>query len=261
MLHQANANLDPSALWTAPRRHGGAAAPVVRAAVWPELAETATGMDSALSAPAAVVAPQPGLSEDEVARLCAGAAASAAAEVEARVRAELAGEADAAQAELASALRVLADAVATRRERLRADAVPIGAALGRLLGYRAIEAEPLAAAEAVVGELLVELGDGPEEVNVEVAPALVDDLRARMAAITTEASFPGRVEVRAGPGLRGGEVRLLWRDGWAERLLCDLDARAAGALEGLGRPGSAGDGPPAPAITVEHGRVNAGEQA
>jgi hypothetical protein len=39
--------------------------------------------------------------------------------------------------------------------------------------------------------------------------------------------------VRPSAKLRPGEVRVAWRDGWAERLLGEVEARAAAALAAL----------------------------
>lgn len=185
-----------------------------------------------------------------MAALCAMAAAEAAAAAEARLASELGREAELAQARLAEDVAALATAVADRQGRLRADAVGVGAALGRLLAYEAIARNPLAAAASVLDELIAELRD-EADVVVEVAPALVDGLRARLDAVAADPRPGSLVEVRAGPGLRGGEVRVLWRDGWAERLLRDLEARAAEILAGFEEAG----GPPGRVVVVEDGEI------
>src|SRR5687767_13535722 len=118
------------------------------------------------------------------------------------------------------------------RARLSADAVAIGAGLGRTLAHAALRQEPTAAARAVAAELLAELRDVPE-VTVEVPPAQLDELRASLADLARQAGHPGLIEVQPQAALRAGEVRLRWRDGWAERLLALIEARAAAALAAL----------------------------
>lgn len=223
--------------------------------VWPDMAAAPATNTATAAAEPGVPAPEPPppvlYAEEEVARLCAEAASTAAAEAEARVRAEVARAGEDAAARLADSLATLAGTIEARREGLRAEAVPIAAALGRLIAYEAVGADPLAAAEAVAAGLLAELRDEPE-VAVEVAPKLVDELRPRLAALVAGSRLADALEVRAGAGLRAAEVRVLWRDGWAERSLARLESRAADALAALAGNGAVAAGA---GIVVEDGRV------
>ena len=250
----------PARGWAEPRR--GAAAPLGWGrVVWPDLtvARSPLPLAEALEAPPPPEPmPLPLVAQEEVERLCASAADAAAAVAEARVRAELASEHREVESRLAGAFHVLADEIAARRDGLGAEAVPIGAALGRLLAYQAIAAEPLALAEAVAAGLLAELRDEPE-IAVEVTPGLVEELGSRLAALAAGSRAAAGVTVRAGAGLRPGEVRVLWRDGWAERLLAQLELRAGealGALAGNGRAATRGG-----RVVVEGGVISGGEEA
>jgi hypothetical protein len=141
---------------------------------------------------------------------------------------------------VAEGLAGVAGAIEARREALRAAAVSIGAEMGRALAWRALAAEPLAVAEALLGEILPSLAE-VTEVTVEVPPPQCPALAARLAAIMRDAPHAPMIEVRAAPDLRPGEARLRWRDGWAERLLHRIEAEAMAALAAaVGAPAEAG---------------------
>ena len=167
-----------------------------------------------------------------MARLCAAAAAKADAAATRRACAREAEERQAAESRLAAAFSSLADGIRSRRTALEATAVAVGAALGRSLAWEALEQDPTAVAAGVLAQLLPELRD-EAEVVVEVGESGAEAVRARVAALAAEAGFPGLVEVRPSATLRPGEVRVAWRDGWAERLLAEVEARAAAALAAL----------------------------
>jgi hypothetical protein len=110
--------------------------------------------------------------------------------------------------------------------------VTLGAELGRALAREAVGRQPLADAAAMLAELLAELTDEPE-VTVTAPAEHADELRAALPGIAARAGCSALLEVRADPALLAGELRLAWRDGWAERLRADLETRAAEALAAL----------------------------
>jgi hypothetical protein len=183
-----------------------------------------------------------------VARLCAAAATEAAAATSARLRTREAEERHAAEACLTAAFSSLAESIRTRRSALDATAVAVGAALGRALAWEALAQDPTAAAASLLAQLLPELRDEPEVV-VEVGAPSDEPVRARVADLATEAGFPGLVEVRPSAALRPGEARVTWRDGWAERLLAEVEARAAAALASL-TGGSPPDAPSSEMVEI-----------
>lgn len=221
----------PDGLW-APRRSRVVPPRPARHVVWLELAPPDAG-DPAGEIAAKPLEPAPlTFSEDEVARLCAAAAAKADAAAMRRACTREAEERQAAEARLAAAFSSLGDGIRSRRTALEATAVAVGAALGRSLAWEALGQDPTTVAAGVLAQLLPELRD-EAEVVVEVGASGTDALRARVAALAAEAGFPGLVEVRPSATLRPGEVRVAWRDGWAERLLAEVEARAAAALAAL----------------------------
>lgn len=209
--------------------------------VWLELAPLPGPVDTVAAPPEKPREPPPLIfSEDDVARLCAAAATEAATAAAARLRAREMEERHAVEARLAAAFAALADSIRSRRSALEATAVAVGAALGRSLAWEALQRNPAAVAAGVLSEVLPELREEPEVV-VEVAAASAESARARVTALAAESGFSGLLEVRPSTTLRTGEVRVTWRDGWAERLLGDLEARAAAALAsltGVGPPGA-----------------------
>ena len=216
-------------IW-APRRARAASARPAGHVVWLELAPSNAGDHAGEAGEKPPEPPPLAFSEDDVARLCAAAATQADAAATRRLRAREAEERHAAEASLAAAVSSLADGIRSRRSAL--EAVAVGAALGRSLAWEALGRDPTAVAVGVLAQVLPELREEPEVV-VEVAPSSAEPARARVAALAAEAGFPGLLEVRPSAALRAGEVRVAWRDGWAERLLAEVEARAATALAAL----------------------------
>jgi flagellar biosynthesis/type III secretory pathway protein FliH len=142
------------------------------------------------------------------------------------------------QARLASSLTGLAATLAARRAELEAEAVAIGAELGRAIAHDALRQNPTTVAMGILGDLLVELRAEPE-VTIEVPAEDEAMVRAELTGIADACGCAGAIEVRPSTTLRRGEVRVLWRDGWAERLLDAVTARGtAGAVaRGGPRPG------------------------
>lgn len=194
---------------------------------WPELAELAR---PAAAPEAAQPGAEPALlfTEGELARLCAAAAARAAAEVRARLQEEQARERLAVQARLAAALTGLSATLAARRAELEAEAAAIGAELGRALAHDALRQNPTAVAMAVMRELLAELRAEPEIV-VEVPAEDHAELEAGLAALAHDCGCAGALVLLPSEVLRRGELRVRWRDGWAERLLDAAQARVLAA--------------------------------
>ena len=232
VLRRAAARSEPDELW-APRRsrfgtrdrHGTSSG-----SSWPARAADAAGE---IAAEARWSPPRLAFSEDEVARLCAAAAARPMPPRQTG-RAREARERQAAES--ASPPRYSCPrgrdpfpphgAGGHRRRRRRCPGP-----LARLGGRSSRTRPP--SPRACSAQLLPELRD---EAEVVVAGRSVRAPRrcARgLAALAAEAGFPGLVEVRPSATLRPGEVRVAWRDGWAERLLAEAEARAAAALAAL----------------------------
>jgi hypothetical protein len=220
---------------------------------WPELSRPLVDAPAApVVLPLAEAPAEPALTftEAEVARLCAASAATARVAALAEVTAGAQALEAASLARMADGLTSLAAAIGARREALRGGAVSVGAALGRLLAWRALAEEPLAVAEALLGEILPGLEAGTE-VTIEVPPSQRAGLAERLAAVAQDAQNPIAVEVRAASDLRLGEARLRWRDGWAERLLRQLEAEASTALAAVADFPTEADMPAIDSLTIE----------
>lgn len=144
------------------------------------------------------------------AAMAQGAEAAAAAEV----------RAEEALLRVAAALQSLDDAQAGAVERLRAEAAGLALAAARKLAPALIDDQPTAEIEALFAQCLSNLSGEPRLV-VRVADPLVDDLSQRLERIVRQAGQKAELVLLADAALAGGDCRIEWADGGAER---DLDA-------------------------------------
>lgn len=171
-------------------------------------------------------------------------AAVAGARSEAFVQGRLEGEADsaarlAAALELASArLETLATNLGAIEEAAAAEAIRFAHAFSLKLAGRLLDAAPMAQIENAARAIFEDLRGQPH-VAIRVAPELVDAAKEKLASISRERGFDGRLIVLGEPEIPSGDVRIEWADGGivrerarAEQSLtaCIDHALAAGAI-------------------------------
>ena len=145
-------------------------------------------------------------------------AALAGARAEAFVQGRLEGEADsaarlAAALELASArLETLAVNLGAIEEAASAEAIRFAHAFSLKLAGRLLDSQPMAQIENAARAIFEDLRGQPH-VAIRVAPELVDAAKERLASISRERGFDGRLIVLGEPEIPSGDVRIEWADG------------------------------------------------
>lgn len=130
-------------------------------------------------------------------------------------------EAKAAQAmalsvgEIAKTMMAMLNALDREIVDLRKQAAAIALAAARKIAGAALDANPSAEVERLIGECLNNLPREPRIV-VRIAPALMEPLKDRIDAIAHEHGFGGRIMLVAETGLKGADARIEWADGGIE---------------------------------------------
>lgn len=104
--------------------------------------------------------------------------------------------------------------------------------------------EPLAEIEALLNKCLAEAIDEPRIV-LRVANAVYEPLREQVDAMAAGSGFGGRIVLLADDALSGGDARIEWADGGAERRLAEQINEIDLALARIADP-SAAPAPPSP---------------
>ena len=150
---------------------------------------------------------------------------AAAASIEARVAATL------------EALKRGMDALEAARDACMREAEQRAIALLRTALQKTVPAlcavDPVAEIEALLAHCLAETPDEPRVV-LRVGDALFDAVQERLATITEASGYAGKVVLLADPALQGGDSRVEWANGGAERdtrrIADEIDAVLARAL-------------------------------
>lgn len=208
---------------------------------------------------AAAEASAPRFTQEELDAALAAARDEAYREAETKTRAALAAE---TQQREATALEAIARALGQSQAAYDAwiagcaqQSRDLGLALARAIVPRALARAPLADIEAMLTELVPRL-HGQPELELRLAPDLVEAGRAALANAARSADYRGAIEVVADADLADGDARLGWHRGAAERSLARLEAEAAAVIEAC-LPAEDEDLPSAPAIQVQ-GPADAG---
>lgn len=181
------------------------------------------------------------------------AAARAAGAVEGR-EAALADAAVSTEAQTAAAIEALGRAIEALGEARAAwagDTEQRAVALLRAALQKAVPAfaakEPVAEIEALLAGCLAEALDEPRIV-LRVSDALFEAVQARISAVVQAGGYSGKVVLLADAALSGGDGRVEWADGGAERdasrIAQEIDAVLARALAAP---------PPCPSEETLHG--------
>ncbi len=221
---------------SAPRRPGPSQGkPAVRFR-YPPLEDQSEPGSPSLPAPAPAPAPppEPTFSAEELAGAVAAGREEAAAETEARVRAEMLASHEHRQTE---ALAAIAEGLAASQAALdrmlsaRAGASrDLALAVARALVAKALARQPLADIEAMFREVVVRL-EGLPWLELRLAPDLVPAGQASLAQAVEEADYRGEIRVIPDARLGPGDARLIWQDGSAERDLARLEAEVTALVE------------------------------
>lgn len=101
-------------------------------------------------------------------------------------------------------------------EVLRAEAAEIAMAMARKIAPAALAALPTGDVEIALRQAMHQ-AIGEPRITLRAAPQVVEVLQARLADIAHEEGYEGRVMIAADPAMQGGDCRIEWRGGGAER--------------------------------------------
>ncbi|MEZ5825180.1 MAG: FliH/SctL family protein [Geminicoccaceae bacterium] len=153
--------------------------------------------------------------EGEVARMCAAAAARARATA-------VAGEEEKAQARLATLAGDIARVAATAEEARTAFAERAAGQLSRLLVSAIHALVPDERSRPYTDEVLqfvrqcIARLENPDELRIEMAPELVDAAGEGIRRIARDLKVRAKIRINGSDALEPGQVRVSWKDGWAE---------------------------------------------
>ena len=145
----------------------------------------------------------------------------------------LAEAAQSIEAQVAATLELLTHAIERlleERTRIEGEIERVAVTVVRTVLHRALPAlsarDPLAEFEAFVTRTLGEAFDEPRIV-LRVSDAVFEPVKARLPALSQAAGYSGKLVLLADPALAGGDGRIEWADGGAERdqglVLAELD--------------------------------------
>src|ERR1700759_1087400 len=143
-------------------------------------------------------------------------AAQAKADRESQASVLAAQALDRSVAALTIAVRAALDNSAAEVEALRVEAAHLALALAKKIAPAALAALPAGDVEIVLRQAMHQ-AIGEPRVTLRAAPAVVEVLEARLTDIAHEEGYEGRVMIAADPAMAGGDCRIEWRGGGAER--------------------------------------------
>jgi flagellar assembly protein FliH len=133
-------------------------------------------------------------------------------------------------AALEKAVREALAASAAGIAAVREDAVQVAFAAAKKLARVAVAAFPEGEVEAALREAVRQAASEPR-ITLRAAPAVVAALEDRLAAISAEEGYDGRISAVADPAAKGSDCRIEWRGGGAERNLAAIEAGIESAIE------------------------------
>jgi flagellar assembly protein FliH len=114
------------------------------------------------------------------------------------------------------ALRSVLDQSRAEIEQMRADAAMLALGAARKIASSALAAAPAGEVENALREAMHQ-AIGEPRIILRAAPGVVAALEARVADISHEEGYDGRVTLAVDPNLRGADCRIEWRGGGSER--------------------------------------------
>ena len=112
----------------------------------------------------------------------------------------------------------------------RAEALTVALAAARRIADTALNRFPLDVVEHTIRQCLAEAAHEPRVV-IRVGMDLAEDLKSRLAAITDEVGFAGRIVIMPDARTAAADCRLEWTDGGVERNAAAIAERIESALE------------------------------
>jgi flagellar assembly protein FliH len=103
-----------------------------------------------------------------------------------------------------------------KMEALRNEAAEMALAMARKIAGAALAALPSGEVENMLRQAM-HLAVGEPRLTLMAAPVVAQALEPRIQAIAREEGYDGRVAIAADPRLTGGDCRIEWRGGGAER--------------------------------------------
>ena len=129
----------------------------------------------------------------------------------------------AAVAELGDKVRATLAAARNEIEVLREEAARLSFAAARKLAPVAIASFPSGDVEEALREAIHQ-AIGEPRIVLRASQAVIDALCGKLAEIAHGEGFDGRIVTSADPAIAGGDCRIEWRGGGAERSLAALEA-------------------------------------
>lgn len=111
-------------------------------------------------------------------------------------------------------------------EAVRRDATDLALSIARKFAPAALAHMPVDDVEQTF-RAAIHQAIGEPRVVLRAAPRVAEALAARIEAIAHEEGFEGRVQISADTGLSGGDCRIEWRGGGAERSEAAIEAAIA----------------------------------
>lgn len=119
-------------------------------------------------------------------------------------------------AALTISVRAALDSSHAEVEILRAEAAGIALAMARKIAPAALAALPAGDVEIALRQAMHQ-AIGEPRITLRAAPVVVEVLESRLTDIAHEEGYDGRVMIAADPAMQGGDCRIEWRGGGAER--------------------------------------------
>jgi flagellar assembly protein FliH len=163
-------------------------------------------------APAARARQKQTLTNEELDRL----QATARSEGEDNAQARAAEALERTIAALTISVRAALDTSHAEIEALRDEAARLALVMAKKIAPAALAALPEGDVEIALRQAMHQ-AIGEPRITLRAAPAVAEVLEPRLAAIAHEEGYEGRVAMAADPAMTGGDCRIEWRGGGAER--------------------------------------------
>jgi flagellar assembly protein FliH len=159
------------------------------------------------------------MTTDEIDAMCARARAEGAKAGQVRAAENTERAVDA----LTVAIRAALDTSHAEIETLRSEAAEIALAMAKRIAPAALAALPAGDVEIALRQAMHQAILEPR-LTLRAAPAVAEVLESRLAEIAHEEGYDGRVMLTADPNVIGGDCRIEWRGGGAERSEAAIEA-------------------------------------
>jgi flagellar assembly protein FliH len=128
----------------------------------------------------------------------------------------------AAVGELCNIVRQTVDSAQGQLDELRREAATLAVIAARKLADQAVAALPQADVEEALREALHQAIAEPRIV-LRAAPNVVTAMKDKLEELAQDVGYEGRIVVTGEPGMKGGDCRIEWRGGGAERSMDHIE--------------------------------------